>query len=225
MRNLMGRNGKWSLTDLVAAMNAAGTQDVRAIDTVPLLRRLLKGSQAPSPMAQQMLDLMVQWRASGGSRLDRDGDGLIDDPGAAIMDTAWPGMADGLMSPVLGPQLGELRTLFSRWDAPPGGQFSGWYHYFERDLRRLLKMPIKSPMRNRYCGGGSKAACQQAIWGAIQQAGEALSDSQGTTDPAAWRVSAVPERIRFVPGLLPYTMRYTNRPSGIQQVISFSGHG
>jgi hypothetical protein len=24
--------------------------------------------------------------------------------------------------------------------------------------------------------------------------------------------------------LLPYTMRYTNRPSGIQQVIEFGGH-
>jgi hypothetical protein len=28
-------------------------------------------------------------------------------------------------------------------------------------------------------------------------------------------------RIRFVPGLLPHKMRYTNRPTGIQQVISF----
>ena len=27
-----------------------------------------------------------------------------------------------------------------------------------------------------------------------------------------------------MPGLLPYTMRYTNRPSGIQQVITFDGH-
>ena len=27
-----------------------------------------------------------------------------------------------------------------------------------------------------------------------------------------------------MPGLLPYTMRYTNRPTGIQQVISFGGH-
>jgi hypothetical protein len=27
-----------------------------------------------------------------------------------------------------------------------------------------------------------------------------------------------------VPGLLKTTMAYTNRPSGIQQVISFNGH-
>jgi hypothetical protein len=32
------------------------------------------------------------------------------------------------------------------------------------------------------------------------------------------------ERIKFAPGLLQTTIRYTNRPSGIQQVISFNGH-
>ncbi|HUO72037.1 MAG TPA: hypothetical protein VMU39_14815 [Solirubrobacteraceae bacterium] len=41
---------------------------------------------------------------------------------------------------------------------------------------------------------------------------------------SAWRWSAIDERITFVPGVLPYTMRYTNRPSGIQQVLSFGGH-
>ena len=43
-------------------------------------------------------------------------------------------------------------------------------------------------------------------------------------DPAAWTADAVRERISFLPGLLPYTMRYTNRPSGIQQVVEFKGH-
>ena len=61
-------------------MNAAATQDVRAIDTVPLLRRLLKASTAPNAQAQQMLDLMVAWTKHGGSRLDLDRDGKIDDP-------------------------------------------------------------------------------------------------------------------------------------------------
>jgi hypothetical protein len=36
--------------------------------------------------------------------------------------------------------------------------------------------------------------------------------------------SATVEDITFVPGLLNYKMRYTNRPTGIQQVLSFSGH-
>ena len=106
-------------------MNAAATQDVRAIDTVPLLQRLLKGSSAPTPQAEQMLALLGAWRANGGSRLDRDLDGLIDDPGAAIMDAAWPGIANACIGTRLTPdQLEELRTLFSRWNAPPGGQYS-----------------------------------------------------------------------------------------------------
>ena len=50
-------------------MNAAATQDVRAIDTVPLLSELLKGSTAPSEQAQQMLDLIVAWKRHGGKDL------------------------------------------------------------------------------------------------------------------------------------------------------------
>ena len=44
---LANKRGKWTLASVTSAMNAAATQDVRAIDTVPLLKRLLKGSQAP----------------------------------------------------------------------------------------------------------------------------------------------------------------------------------
>jgi acyl-homoserine lactone acylase PvdQ len=221
------RNGKWSLASLVAAMNAAGTQDVRAIDTVPLLQKLLKGSSPPSPQAEQMLALLSAWRANGGSRLDRDLDGLIDDPGAAIMDAAWPGIANACIRTRLTPsQLQDLGTLFPRWEGPPGtrtrsSQFNGWYQYLERDLRRLLGKRVRKPLENSYCGGGRKGKAQNAIWNAIAAAGQELTAEQGTADPAAWRADADAERLAFVPGLLPTTLRYTNRASGIQQVISF----
>jgi acyl-homoserine lactone acylase PvdQ len=225
-RNLgrLKQNGKWTLTSVTSAMNAAATQDVRAIDTVPLLQRLLNGSAAPSPKAAQMLSLLAAWRQHGGSRLDRNLDGKIDDPGAAIMDAAWPKIADASMKPVLGPQLNELDSLFSRFDQPPGGQYDGWYQYFDRDIRHLLGEPVAQPFQNRYCGQGNKHNCQQAVWNAIAAAGAELTADQGTPNPAAWRADATAERIHFVPGLLPTTLRYTNRPSGIQQVISFSGH-
>ena len=84
-------------------------------------------------------------------------------------------------------------------------------------------MRVKQPLENEYCGGGRLRACQQAVWAAIAQAGAELSAEQGA-NPAAWRSDAVRERIGFVPGLLPTTLRYTNRPSGIQQVISFDRH-
>jgi len=218
-------NGKWTLASVTAAMNAAATQDVRAIDTVPLLSSLLQGSSPPTPQAEQMLALLVAWRQHGGSRLDVDLDGEIDDPGAAIMDAAWPRIADELLRPRLQGQLEELNTLFSRFDQPPAGQYSGWYQYFDRDIRNLLGMPIAKPFNLAYCGAGDLATCRDGMWHALDLAGQDLTAAQGTSDPSAWRADATAERISFVPGLLPTTLRYTNRPSGIQQVISFNGHG
>ena len=224
LRRLKNKNGKWSLARVTSAMNAAATQDVRAIRTVPLLNAVLKGSTAPSDQAQRMLQLLLDWRAKGGNRLDLNGDGLIDHPGAAVMDAAWDRIADAFMGTRLnGDQLDELDTLFSRFDAPPGGQYSGWYQYFHRDIRRLLGKRVPTPLENSYCGEGERGACRQSIWQALAAAGQELTAEQGTADPAAWRADATAERIDFIPGILPFTMAYTNRPTGIQQVISFKG--
>lgn len=217
------KKGKWSLASVTSAMNAAGTQDVRAIDTVPLLKRVLKGAPAPSRRAQLMLDLMVDWRNSGGSRLDRDLDGSIDDPGAAVMDGSWNNIADAFMKPRLGTQLDELASLFSRYDLPPGGQYSGWHQYFDRDISALLGRKVPTPFENEYCGKGKLKPCATSIWNAIEASGAEIAAEQGSDDPAAWRSDAERERIDFSPINLK-TMRYTNRPSGIQQVISFDGH-
>jgi acyl-homoserine lactone acylase PvdQ len=216
--------GKWSLATVASAMNASATQDVRAILTVPLLQRLLRGTHAPSHQAAKMLALLVAWRRNGGNLLDHNNDGKIDNPGAAIMNAAWPGIADAALRPVLGPQEAELSSLFSVFDAPPSGQFSGWYQYFNRDIDKLLKIKQPQPFANDYCGGGNLRRCQQSIWAAIASAGRGLTKQQKTSSPSAWRASATAERITFVPGLLKYTMSYTNRPSGIQQVISFNRH-
>ncbi len=219
----LAKKGKWTLPTVTSAMNAAATQDVRAIDTVPLLKRLLKGSKAPSARAKQMLALMVQWRNAGGSRLDGDGDGLIDHPGAAVMDGSWDNVANAFMRPRLGPQLDELDSLFNRFDQPPGGQYSGWYQYFDRDISALLGRKVPQPFKVSYCGKGKLKACQKSIWKALDASGVEIAAEQGSEDPAAWRSSAEDERIQFAPVPLR-EMRYTNRPSGIQQVISFNGH-
>ncbi len=48
LSKLNNKKGKWNLASVTSAMNAAATQDVRAIDTVPLLANLLKGSKPPT---------------------------------------------------------------------------------------------------------------------------------------------------------------------------------
>jgi len=232
------RKGKYTFAAVVSAMNAAATQDVRSVDTTPLLAKLLKGSKAPTPVAANMLKQMVDWNKHGSSRLDRNNDGLIDAPGAASMDIAWSGVhnapdpianpdadgiADAFMRPVLGSQLDELNSLFSRFDAPPGGQYSGWYQYFDRDIKKLLKIKQAQPFKVNYCGHGKLKKCQTAVWNAIAAAGVRGTAKYGNDDPSTWHSSATAEMINFPP-LNLLKMRYTNRPSGIQQVISFNGH-
>ena len=105
-----------TLATLTGAMNAAATQDVRAITLVPILAEVLRGGPAPSARSMRMLELLEAWRAKGGSRLDRDLDGKIDDPGAAVLDTAWARLADAVLTPVLGP---GARRPARRHAAPP----------------------------------------------------------------------------------------------------------
>ncbi len=217
------RNGKWSLAAVASAMNEAATSNVLAVETVPLLAKVLKGSRAPSKQVTTMLALLVSWSRSGGSLLDRNGDGKVDNPGEAIIDVAWPKLADAFMRPVIGSQLTDLNSLFGRFDTPPGGQYNGWYQYFTRDIDKLLKIKQPQPFANSYCGNGNLHRCQGALWAAMAAAGKALTKQQGTATPSAWRASATALDIKFAP-LNVFTMSYTNRPSGIQQAISFSGH-
>ncbi len=247
------RQWKHTLGSTVAAMNRAATQDLRNAKVLRSIRAVLETGPAPTPRDQQMLDLLKAWRTSGSSRLDRDLDGKIDDPGAAIMDKAWPKIADAVMSPVLGPQLDQLASLIPR-DNPPSRQGSayitGWYGYVDKDLRRVAGRDVDGEFKTRFCGGSAdtigtghgddwghwgkrwkrhgqqsqiRAACRDSLWAAVHAAGDQLAAEQGTADPTTWRANAVPERIQFLPGFLPDTMRWTNRPT-FQQAISYSGH-
>ena len=116
------------------------------------------------------------------------------------------------------------------FQSPPGGQEAGWYGYMSKDLRTILGEPVKGKYAVRYCGGGSLKRCRSSC-GARSPRPETSSQAKQGPNPADWRASATAERITFIPGLLtvpgtstPFTMRYANRPSGIQQVVSFSGH-
>ena len=216
-------HGKWTLAGVASAMNQAATSNVVGVEAVPLLARVLKGSKAPNAQAAAMLAQLVAWNKSGASLLDLNNDGKIDAPGEAIVDVAWPKLADAFMKPVIGPQLSELDSVFGRFDAPPGGQYDGWYQYFTRDIKALLHIGQPQPFANHYCGAGNLHRCQRALWSALASAGQTLTRQQGSATPSAWHASATAIEIHFAP-LNVFTMSYTNRPSGIQQAISFNRH-
>ncbi len=217
--------GKVSVVDLVRTMNKAATQDLRAVEVWPIILTALLRTGAPTPRDQQLANLVTAWVRAGASRLDRNLDGKVDDPGAAILDAAWAKLADGALAPVLGTLTDRLAALMARDDTPNvngSAYIEGWYGYLDKDLSALLGSPLTGSYANRFCGGGDVTACSKGLWAAIDAAGNGLAAAQGA-DPAAWRSDAVQERIQFAPGLLPVTMRWTNRPT-YQQVLSFDGH-
>ena len=225
LRAAVAGRKKHSLATLTGAMNKAATQDLRVVRVWPIIRAVLQTGPAPSARAEAAAGLLDSWRTNGSSRLDRELDGKVDDPGAAVMDAAWPRLADAVMTPVLGPLVGRLAALNGRSDdANAGGSayISGWYGYVDKDLRTLLGREVRGPYSRRYCGAGVLATCREALWAALDGAAAELESTQGPA-PSAWRADATGERIRFTSGVLPDTMRWANRPT-FQQLMSFSSH-
>jgi hypothetical protein len=186
---------------------------------------VLDDGTAPSERDAAAAKTIALWYASGSSRIDADGDGRIDAAGAAVMDAFWPRAARAVLDPVLGSlteRLAELNPVDDYANSQGSSYDNGWYGYVDKDLRTALGQPVRSPFHERYCGGGSLAACSASLWAAIDAAADELEAQQGP-DPFSWRADATPERISFEPGLIPLTMRWTNRPT-FQQVITFSGH-
>jgi len=203
-----------AIQDVVSVMNRAATEDVRATKVWPVIDAVLRSGPAPDPLTSQAADLVTAWSNAGGSRLASDVDGKIDDPGAAVMADAWNRIANAVMTPVLGPLVDELATLEPRDNQ---GESDGWYGYVDKDLRTLLGQHVREKYKLRYCGNGSLDACRASLWAAMAAATSDLVASQGA-DPSRWRADS--PRISFAPGLIPNTMRFTDR-STFQQVIRF----
>jgi Penicillin amidase len=211
--------GKNSPADLVRAMNVAATQDIRAVLVWPEIHELLQKVPPPNTRDGQAEHLIWTWSLAGGSRLDRDLDGKIDDPGAAVLDAAWPGISDAVYRAVLGPLADRIEQLDPPFDL---AMFAGSTRYVDKDIRALLGKPEQGPFATRFCGGGDVSACARSVWAAIDAAAAQLEAAQGP-DTTKWREDATRERIHFAPGILPNTMRWANRPT-FQQVLSFAAH-
>jgi acyl-homoserine lactone acylase PvdQ len=221
----IARRQKHTLGSVVGAMNGAATQDLRLMRVWPVIRDVLvRGSgTAPAAAAAAQVDA---WLATGGSRLDADLDGKVDAAGAAVLDAAWPKLANAVFASVLDAELRqELERLVPNDPAlePTGSSaYSGWWSYVHKDLRTLLGRSVVGQYRTRFCGGGNVARCAASLWAAVGAAAAELAAAQGA-DPAAWRADATKERVVFAPGILTRTMRGSNKPT-FQQAISFATH-
>jgi hypothetical protein len=199
-----------SLTDDVSIMNRAATEDGRSV-VWPVVSQVLRSGPPPNAVDASALSVLDEWVGRDAPRLDSNLDGLNDDAGAVIMDAVWRPVAEAVMRPVLQDELDDVDSLRS---------FNGiaGQSYVDKDLRTLLDPHhVKGEFNLRYCGNGSLDACRAALWAAFDQAIVPLVNSQGF-DPRVWRGQA--SRTGFTPGLIPATIRSTNRPT-FQQVIEF----
>ncbi|HWH93123.1 MAG TPA: penicillin acylase family protein [Baekduia sp.] len=214
----LARYPKATLANVLAAANAGATEDVRITQLWPALKAMLARGTSPSARATALVDVLQQWHDAGGSRVDADLDGNVDAPGAVVLDTAWRGITDAGLCDRLGAGLCKgLEGRISRFDLPPSGQYSGWHQYMWKDLRTLLGQKVRGKYNLKYCGDGSVARCSKELWAAIDAAGRTIAAKQGA-DPAKWTEKAA--TISFSPLRLT-TIQYTNKPSGIHQVMAF----
>jgi acyl-homoserine lactone acylase PvdQ len=216
--------------DDAAIMNKAATQDLRAVAVWPTIEAVLNSAgPAPSAKAKEAEKVVAKWVKSGSSRYGKTGPKA---PAAAILDAAWTGIGEAVLSPVLGELLGEFKSLQgpNNGENSQGSSYgSGWYGYVDKGLRQVLGQPVGQSLSRGYCGSGVLEACRNSLWAAFQTAVEGLETSQGSTIKA-WKAGET--RINFLPGILkdpkepknPFTMSWTNR-STFQQIIEFTGHG
>ena len=212
---------KAQITDNVGIMNRAATQDVRS-PVWPVVSRVLHTTAAQqTPRDQQVVNILDDWFNRDAPRLDADNDTFYDEPGPGgvimdapgpvIMDALWRPIANAVMSPVFGSLINALDNVRDL-DGLEGES------YVDKDLRTLLGDPVIGPFNLSYCGLGSLPQCATSLWQAVHDTADALATQQGQADPALWRGPAA--RSGFVPGVLPNTFPFTNRPT-FQQVLEF----
>ena len=202
------------LTDVVGIMNRAATEDVRS-PVWPVISKVLRSGPAPTARDQQVVDLLDDWVARDAPRLDADDDGDYDEAGPALMDAlwdtnaAWPSLGESVLGDVLGGLTSDVNSVRGL------GAQSG-HSYVDKDLRTLLGYSVKGRFNLRYCGNGSLGDCRADLWAAVHAAADGLAAEFGSDDAATWIKRA--SRTGFAPGLIPDTMRTTNRPT-FQQVL------
>jgi acyl-homoserine lactone acylase PvdQ len=175
---------KIDLPGLVEAMGEAATTDLRAEQVLPLALDVI--GSPPDPRLADAVATLRAWVADGSHRRDRDGDGRYEHADAIrILDAFWPRWMRAEFEPSLGaPLFAQLEAAHELDNEPNNGGLhrgsayqTGWYGYAAKDLRRVLGLRVARPYSKRYCGGGSRARCADALRGALAAA---LDDTPAT---------------------------------------------
>ena len=221
--------GNINRTDLIDAMEDAGTVDLRGQEDLPLLLQVLGATAPPSadPRAQEMRDRLAAWVTTSTHRRDFDHDGEYDDPHApAIIDAWWTRLAHAMFDADSGNAIDNLGLELDDGNrrGHVGSSFDdAFYSHVNKDLRQVLGMSVQDPWSRTYCGGGVLAACQAALWSAMSQAAADLEAEFSSPNVADWKRQIADEDIRHVAvGVTTVpAIEWVNRPT-FQQVVQIA---
>ena len=160
-----------------------------------------------------MVDLLDDWVRRDAPRLDADNDGLYDEASPAIMDALWHADRQGRDGP------GARRACSPDVDSVRGlGGLAG-ESYVDKDLRTLLGDHVDGAVQPALLRRGlAEGVPRLALVHARTRPRTSWRRSSATRiRPRGW---ATASRTGFQPGLIPNTMRTTNRPT-FQQVLEF----
>jgi acyl-homoserine lactone acylase PvdQ len=189
--------GKVDLVGLTRAVNQAATVDLRIDQDYTFIRKVIGRASGED---EKMLSLLDDWRASGGNRLDANGDNVYDHSAAiALLDEWWTRLVEAEFRPVLGPTLLELveRRVLSL-DSDFGW---AWAPHVQKDLRTVLGKRERGRYSHVYCGGPVRTPlkgkrlrrvrrrCRSALLDSLRGAVAEVKRRQGD-DPAGWKVMA-----------------------------------
>ncbi|MEA2273218.1 MAG: hypothetical protein QOI98_1926, partial [Solirubrobacteraceae bacterium] len=151
-----------------------------------------------------------------------------------IMDAWWPLLTKAEFEPTLGADVYKELTSEDPIDNHPnnGGDHLGsawdvgFYGHVQKDLRALLGKKVKGRYSRIYCGGGSLAACREALEASLREALKLSAvqvykgDSQCTDgDQRCW------DSVIFRPlgAVTQPHIPWINRPT-FQQVVEIPAH-
>ncbi|HYB98371.1 MAG TPA: penicillin acylase family protein [Candidatus Limnocylindrales bacterium] len=218
--------GNTDRTDMVDAMEDAGTCDLRGQDVLPIVLQVL-GETAPvgaDPRAQDMRDRLEAWVESGANRRDFDASGEYDDPQSpAIIDAWWPLLTRAVLDESSGHAIDHLGIGFDDGNrrGHVGSAFQdGTYGHVLKDLRQVLGMPVAGSFSRTYCGGGNLDACRAALWDSLSDAAAALEAEFGSPTVADWKRAIADEDVRHSAAGVTTApaIHWINRPT-FQQVV------
>ncbi len=220
---------KMNIAQLVQAMDEPATEDIRAVELLPIMLRAV--GHPRSPALRGAIAELKAWERAGGHRRDMTRSGHDQfTPAIELMDAWWAKVLSTEFHPMLGQRaFGTVHQMTIFEDT----SFSdGWYGYVSKDLRRLFGKHERGRYSQIYCGNAlhrhfsarrlrtrCRRALQTSLSSAMTVTPQKLYGSVCPTDPepacADHNVFTEASAVTLPP------FPYQNRPT-FQQVVTLT---